>query len=68
MLPDDDEERFGEDCAVCPWCDHRHEDSQEFFDEVDEYECDKCGKALGITRVYTIEYNTSKVHKKASKK
>lgn len=64
MLPDDDEERYLEDAAVCPWCDHRHHDSQEFDDEVDEHDCEKCGKPFGISRVYTVEYNTCKVHKK----
>lgn len=64
MLPDDDEERYGEDSAVCPWCDYRHVDSWEFADDVDEHECHNCERLFSISRHTMITYNTRKVYKK----
>ena len=51
--------------AICPWCDHEHDDTFEFFNSYDgdgsvsEVTCHSCEKDFEITIHISVEYSTS---------
>ena len=53
------------DAITCPYCNHRHEDSWEFFDDGAEGDerfitCENCGKLLRVEIETIVYYSTSK--------
>lgn len=49
---------------ICPYCGHRHTDLEDFvFDnaELDEDECNSCGKIFQTERQVTVRYTTRKM-------
>lgn len=52
-------ERFEYDFAICPWCDHRHNDTWEMEDG--EHECNECGKTFLLESTTTRECTTKRI-------
>lgn len=49
---------------ICPYCGHRHIDLNDFvFDntELDEDECESCGKFFQTERQITVRYTTRRM-------
>lgn len=65
MTPNEIDHNFTDE-AVCPHCGHKHNDSWDFFYDVDvneieiEADCMSCNKPMIITRHVIVDYCTRK--------
>jgi hypothetical protein len=56
-----EDERWDDQWAICPHCDHQHGDCWEWVKEDErQHKCDKCGKAYVAWAEYSVTYNTRK--------
>lgn len=52
-------ETYDDHCVVCPYCGHKHSDSNEYFypnREDTEIECGNCERTFAATRVMSVTY------------
>lgn len=58
-----DWEHWRMDDIVCPYCEHKFQDSWEFNQDSGEIECYDCEKTFFYERVVDVHYSTSKLEK-----
>lgn len=56
-----EDECWGRDNAVCPYCGEENEDSWELDERGGDTECGSCGKEYHYERDVSITYTTTKV-------
>jgi len=51
--------KLGEQEVVCPYCGYAHQDSWEFSDSDDDWECYDCEKHFAFQRVVDVTYESA---------
>jgi uncharacterized Zn-finger protein len=48
---------------TCPWCGCKFDDSEEYFNDEGEVECDECSKTFWYSRKTVVTYNSWRLKK-----
>ena len=60
---EDPEEQYGTDNIICPYCGYENEDSWEYNESDEHYECHNCGSYFSYKREVSVNYYSSPVEK-----
>lgn len=56
-------EHYGTDNIICPYCGYEYEDSWEYDESDEHYECINCGSYFSYEREVSVKYYSSPVEK-----